>query len=171
MSEISQALLYLHSRGIIHRDLKSANVLLDGERLEEAKAKLCDFGLARTKEDLEKGVFTMTSGIGSPLWMAPEVTRGDKYNSQADVFSFGILLWEFLFERKPYDHLDSITNIQIRVATDENLRPILPKEEEMEERNIKEKKMISMMKKCWKQDPNERPKMEEIAKFFFSMRE
>jgi serine/threonine protein kinase len=154
--------LYLHGREIIHRDLKSENVLLDGEKMEEERVKLCDFGLSRSKENLEKGAFTMTKSIGSPLWMAPEITRGERYNFKADIFSFGILIWEMFFERIPYDNLNGIGNIHIRVAIHDDFRPEL-KEEEIEKMNPEEKKMIELMKKCWKGDPNERPRMEEVA--------
>ena len=72
---------------VVHRDLKSLNALLDGGD----EVKLCDFGMARTCER----AFVATEHIaGSPSWMAPEVLRGDDFNTRSDVYSFGVILWE-----------------------------------------------------------------------------
>ncbi|EEY53903.1 protein kinase [Phytophthora infestans T30-4] len=82
---VCQALTYLHSLfpPIIHRDLKSRNVLLDGDM----KAKLSDFGIFRERLDR-----TMTACVGTSLWMAPEVMLGERYDVKADMFSFGVVL-------------------------------------------------------------------------------
>ncbi|KAL3661233.1 hypothetical protein V7S43_013842 [Phytophthora oleae] len=81
---IAQAFEYLHgcSSPIIHRDLKSSNILLTNE----LKPKLIDFGVSRGKVD-----FTMTGGIGTPYWTAPEVLEGKRYSEQADTYSFGVI--------------------------------------------------------------------------------
>ncbi|OQR81751.1 kinase [Thraustotheca clavata] len=83
-----QALVYLHSLTpkVIHRDLKSKNVLLD----EKCTAKLSDFGISRLRQ-LEE---TMTAGVGTALWAAPEVFLAKKYNDRADVYSLGVVLSE-----------------------------------------------------------------------------
>lgn len=85
---IANALVYLHSLApvIIHRDLKSRNVLLT----EKLTAKLSDFGLSREFQFDQ----TMTGGVGTLLWTAPEVLRGEKYSEKADIYSFGIVLSE-----------------------------------------------------------------------------
>ncbi|KAJ0399100.1 hypothetical protein ATCC90586_009351 [Pythium insidiosum] len=94
---VAHALAYLHgmSSPIVHRDLKSKNVLLD-ERLD---AKLTDFGVSR-----HKGDSTMTAGVGSMLWMAPEVMVGARYDAKADVFSLGVVLSELDSQQLPYAH-------------------------------------------------------------------
>ncbi|EEY58355.1 protein kinase [Phytophthora infestans T30-4] len=86
---VCQALTYLHSLfpPIIHRDLKSRNVLLDGDM----KAKLSDFGIFRERLDR-----TMTACVGTSLWMAPEVMLGERYDVKADMFSFGVVLSELI---------------------------------------------------------------------------
>uniref|UniRef100_H3G7N6 Protein kinase domain-containing protein n=1 Tax=Phytophthora ramorum TaxID=164328 RepID=H3G7N6_PHYRM len=66
---------------VIHRDLKSKNILLN----EHLEAKLSDFGVSR-----ERITGTMTAGVGTSLWMAPEVMMGGKYDAKADMFSFGV---------------------------------------------------------------------------------
>ncbi|POM65318.1 TKL protein kinase, partial [Phytophthora palmivora] len=85
--QVCHALTYLHSLmpPIIHRDLKSRNILLN----RDMEAKLSDFGISR--ERMER---TMTAGVGTSLWMAPEVMLGERYDDKADMFSFGVLLSE-----------------------------------------------------------------------------
>ncbi|KAK1946321.1 putative serine/threonine-protein kinase/receptor [Phytophthora citrophthora] len=97
---IAQALEYLHGRSspIIHRDLKSSNILLTNE----LKPKLIDFGVSRGKIDL-----TMTGGIGTPYWTAPEVLEGKRYSEQADIYSFGVVLSELDTGKPPY--CDAVT--------------------------------------------------------------
>uniref|UniRef100_H3GC06 Protein kinase domain-containing protein n=1 Tax=Phytophthora ramorum TaxID=164328 RepID=H3GC06_PHYRM len=94
---IVEALAYLHSLNpkVIHRDLKSNNVLLN----EEMEAKLIDFGISRERHGTETH---MTAGMGTSFWIAPEVLRGQDYNEKADVFSFGVVLSELDTNDYPY---------------------------------------------------------------------
>ncbi|KAK1937101.1 putative serine/threonine-protein kinase drkA [Phytophthora citrophthora] len=84
---VARALEYLHTRRtpIIHRDLKSRNVLLT----RQLEPKVIDFGVSKGRLDL-----TMTAGVGTPYWTAPEVMEGKRYTEQADIYSFGVLLSE-----------------------------------------------------------------------------
>jgi serine/threonine-protein kinase TNNI3K len=95
---ICHALTYLHSLAspVIHRDLKSRNVLLN----QALTAKLTDFGISRERLDR-----TMTAGVGTSLWMAPEVMLGEKYGVKADMFSFGVVLSELDVHTMPYTRL------------------------------------------------------------------
>ncbi|KAL3666678.1 hypothetical protein V7S43_008307 [Phytophthora oleae] len=95
--QIAQALTYLHSLSpiVIHRDLKSKNVLLT----EDLDAKLTDFGASRERQEQ-----TMTAGVGTMLWMAPEVMMAEHYDEKADIFSFGVLLSELDLQSLPYAH-------------------------------------------------------------------
>ncbi|GMF17704.1 unnamed protein product [Phytophthora lilii] len=94
---IVKALVYLHSLApkVIHRDLKSKNVLLN----EEMEAKLSDFGISRERHDMETH---MTAGMGTSFWIAPEVLSGQDYDEKADVYSFGVVLSELDTDDFPY---------------------------------------------------------------------
>jgi len=91
--DIAHALTYLHSRGCIHRDIKSHNLLVEPD---SGKLKLCDFGFSRSIET--EDVMTL---CGTDEWMAPEVMLGQRYDSKADVFSYGMVLIEFVTRHKP----------------------------------------------------------------------
>ncbi|EQC40109.1 TKL protein kinase [Saprolegnia diclina VS20] len=91
--DVVNGLIYLHANAIIHRDLKSRNVLLT----QHARGKLIDFGVSR--EAIEA---TMTQGIGTYRWTAPEVLRGKRYTVAADMYSFGIMLSEFATHQVPF---------------------------------------------------------------------
>jgi len=100
--QVCHALVYLHSLQppVIHRDLKSRNVLLN----RAMEAKLSDFGISR--ERMER---TMTAGVGTSLWMAPEVMLGEWYDDKADMFSFGVLLSELDVHSLPYSNVKRIS--------------------------------------------------------------
>ncbi|OQS04937.1 kinase [Thraustotheca clavata] len=98
IQSIVRGLLYLHTFDppIIHRDLKSRNVLMDSK----TGTKLTDFGVSRAASE-----GTMTSGVGTYQWMAPEIINGSHYTVAADVYSFGVLLSEFSTHKVPYTGL------------------------------------------------------------------
>jgi serine/threonine-protein kinase TNNI3K len=93
--QVCHALTYLHSLSppVLHRDLKSRNILLN----HSMEAKLTDFGVSKRRLD-----HTMTAGVGTALWMAPEVMLGERYDDKADMFSFGVVLSELDGHALPY---------------------------------------------------------------------
>ncbi|GMF36269.1 unnamed protein product [Phytophthora lilii] len=112
---VAHALTYLHSLEppVIHRDLKSRNILLN----QMHEAKLTDFGISRERLDR-----TMTAGVGTSLWMAPEVMTGEKYDDKADMFSFGVVLSELDVHTLPYARIKQETqNLHGRQMTDASL--------------------------------------------------
>jgi len=92
--DIALAMNYLHSKGIMHRDLKSHNLLVG----ESWKIKVCDFGLARSAPSDDNSLMTI---VGTNEWMAPEVAMGEKYDQSADVFSYAMVLYEIIARDKP----------------------------------------------------------------------
>ncbi|KAI9981911.1 hypothetical protein PInf_009691 [Phytophthora infestans] len=91
---VARALEFLHSQvpPLIHRDLKSKNILLT----RQLEPKLIDFGVSRGCED-----FSMTAGVGTPYWTAPEILEGKRYTEQADIYSLGVVLTEIDTGRCP----------------------------------------------------------------------
>lgn len=94
--QVARALDYAHSKKIIHRDIKPENIHLDGN----GRAKLMDFGIAKTE-----GVHLTRVGftLGTPFYMAPEQVLGQELTPQADVYSFGLLLFELLTGKRGVD--------------------------------------------------------------------
>ncbi|XP_047049939.1 serine/threonine-protein kinase STY46-like [Lolium rigidum] len=142
--DVSKGMNYLHQNNIIHRDLKTANLLMD----ENGMVKVADFGVARVK--VQSGV--MTAETGTYRWMAPEVIEHKPYDHKADVFSFGILMWELLTGKIPYEYL---TPLQAAVGVvQKGLRPTIPKNAHA--------KLAELLQKCWQEDPAQRPDFSEI---------
>jgi serine/threonine protein kinase len=124
---------------ILHRDLKSDNLLVTGDWT----IKVADFGLSRFRSDKK----TMTQ-VGTPMWMAPEVILGEKYTERADVYSFGIILWEIMTRREPYEDKEAM-QIVLEVVN-KGLRPTIPTE-------FADCPLVPLMRDCWKEEPNHRP--------------
>ena len=97
--QIALVIKYLHSRKIVHCDLKSPNILMD----KNYNIKLGDFGLSRF---IGKNSENIKGRIGTPHWMAPEILLGGKYEYHSDIFSFGMILWEILTGEIPYNNID-----------------------------------------------------------------
>ncbi|XP_011003101.1 PREDICTED: dual specificity protein kinase shkB-like isoform X2 [Populus euphratica] len=142
--DVSKGMHCLHQNNIVHRDLKSANLLMD----ENGVAKVADFGVARVQD--HSGV--MTAETGTYRWMAPEVIEHKPYDHKADVFSFGIVLWELLTGKLPYEHLSPL---QAAVGVvQQGLRPSIP--------SHSHPKLAELLERCWQQDPSLRPDFSEI---------
>ncbi|KAL6998512.1 hypothetical protein U1Q18_008641 [Sarracenia purpurea var. burkii] len=153
--DIARAMDCLHANGIIHRDLKPDNLLLTAN---QKSVKLADFGLAREESVTEM----MTAETGTYRWMAPELystvtlRQGEKkhYNNKVDVYSFGIVLWELLTNRMPFE---GMSNLQAAYAAAfKQERPNLPE-------NISPD-LAYIIQSCWVEDPNMRPSFSQIIR-------
>lgn len=144
LHDVAKGMAYLHEQGVIHRDLKSPNVLIT----EEAEAVIADFGMSKDAV----GTITM-SAIGTPHWMAPEILRGDRYSNSADVWAFGVIIFEVASRQLPYVGISPIVIMQ-RVAH-ENLRLSLPP-------NSCDESVRSLMADCLAEIPADRPSFDQI---------
>eukprot|EP01083_Nonionella_stella_P241375 842968_1 len=150
----AQGLDFLHlcEPPILHRDLKSANILLD----RHFDPRLADFGLSR-----EKVMTTMTAQTGTFQWMSPEVIAGKHYTEKADVFSFGIILWELCCRKIPYE---GKTGFQVSLAVVQNkARPEI-------DRQLCPSDWSSIMQACWSEDATSRPSFDKVVKILKRMR-
>ena len=99
MCELLDALDFAHEAGIVHRDIKPANVMLDGQ----ARVKLADFGVARVQDDRSAAEKTQAGTmVGTPAYMSPEQITGGSVDRRTDIFSAGIILYQFLTGEKPF---------------------------------------------------------------------
>ncbi|KAL5543706.1 hypothetical protein UlMin_007490 [Ulmus minor] len=142
---------YLHSKNIVHFDLKCDNLLVNLKDPLRPICKVGDFGLSKIKRN------TLVSGgvRGTLPWMAPELLNGssNKVSEKVDVFSFGIVLWEILTGEEPYAnmHYGAI----IGGIVNNTLRPTIPSHCDSEWRTL--------MEQCWAPNPAVRPSFTEIA--------
>lgn len=86
----------MHRMKIVHRDLKSANCLVN----KHWTVKICDFGLSRA---MTGAPMQDNSSAGTPEWMAPELIRNEPYNEKCDIFSMGVIMWELCTLKRPWD--------------------------------------------------------------------
>ena len=98
---VARGMHYLHSRSppILHLDLKSPNILVD----EKWRVKIADFGMSRVR--FSTLASARSEFHGTPEWMAPEMLRAEPYDERADIYSFGVVCWELLTARTPWDDL------------------------------------------------------------------
>lgn len=149
--DVAFGMEYLHSKNIVHFDLKSDNLLVNLRDPHRPICKVGDLGLSKVKCQ------TLISGgvRGTLPWMAPELLNGSSslVSEKVDVFSFGIVMWELLTGEEPYADLHYGAIIGGIVSN--TLRPPVPESCDPEWRLL--------MERCWSAEPSERPNFTEIA--------
>ena len=153
--QVAEALHYLHSKNIVHRDVKPQNVLLmsmEPRDLTAANvhAKLCDFGISRRHWN---GRVQMTMGIGTPHYLAPEMRAGDaRYDESVDVYSFGIMLNVLLSREEPFAHMSLADVLRNDIEARPNIGKFVPPQ------------LRELVRQCWAQKPDGRPSMLDVIK-------
>uniref|UniRef100_J3NE67 non-specific serine/threonine protein kinase n=2 Tax=Oryza brachyantha TaxID=4533 RepID=J3NE67_ORYBR len=145
--DIARGMNYLHhsSPPIIHRDLKSSNLLVD----KNWTVKVADFGLSRLKRET---FLTTKTGKGTPQWMAPEVLRNEPSDEKSDVYSYGVILWELVTQKIPWENLNSMQ--VIGAVGFMNHRLEIPSETDPQ--------WTSLILNCWETDSQLRPSFQQL---------
>lgn len=144
--DVAKGMEYVHRLSLIHRDLKSDNLLIFGDK----SIKIADFGVARIEVQTEG----MTPETGTYRWMAPEMIQHRPYTHKVDVYSFGIVLWELITGMLPFPKM---TAVQAAFAVvNRGVRPTIPDDCLPVLREI--------MTSCWDANPDVRPSFSEIVR-------
>jgi hypothetical protein len=169
MLQIAEGMQYLHDKQIVHRDLKSSNILVDPVDCSGKgylRVKVADFGLAKIKA--ASATYSLqTQNVGTTRWMAPELlTSSDqresseptpqelRYPFMVDVYSFAITCSEILTGDSPFHELrERLSNLRERVK--DGLRPQLPASVPP--------RLVSLIQRCWDAEASKRPKFSEIC--------
>lgn len=170
---IASGLQYLHSRGIIHGDIKGQNVLLDGV----LRPLLCDFGMTKTVGSEHDATSTAMKGAGSMRWMAPEVLNGASKTLKSDAYAFGMTIVEVCLNRVYADFTESVlitfmnkivtglvpfprlTPYQLVLALHNGDRPAFDPLERLDQNFVVLWRLAEM---CWDSNPTKRPSAVQI---------
>ena len=145
-SDVAHGMKHLHDHDVIHRDLKSPNVLLSSEWV----AKLCDFGCAR-----ELTHTITTDQTGTYRWMPPEIMKKAtaRINKKCDLFSYGMVLFELFAHEVPYSDLEN--EVDVLKSVTEGKRPPIPPS--------LPPYLHDLLRSCWEEDPHLRPTFNDFV--------
>ena len=145
-SDVAHGMKHCHDHDVIHRDLKSPNVLLTSEWV----AKLCDFGCAR-----ELTHTVTTEQTGTYRWMPPEIMRNfsARINKKCDLFSYGMILFELFAHKKPYSDLEN--EVDVLESVKKGKRPPIPPS--------LPPYLHDLLRSCWEEDPHLRPTFDDFV--------
>ncbi len=164
MLQVAEGMNYLHQNRVLHRDLKSMNILVKYNDDRHVYAKVADFGLSKIKE-LSCTYSNLPMDLGSTRWMAPELfpdldhngcssspSESLKYHFKVDVYSFGMVCYEILTGCVPFFNF-KLTDLRKRIK--DGLRPDMPEQ--------CPKQLSNLVKACYHRDPKERLSFPDIC--------
>jgi len=154
--DAAKGMNYLHSSDppVIHRDLKSPNLLVD----KHWRVKVCDFNLSRV---LEEQAVVSSLAASNPRWLAPEILSGRGYSFSSDVYSYGVIMWELLAWKLPWH--DCGPWQVVKLVTDDRTRPPVPAGADLPTPPFPgQPAYVQLMNDCWQHDPEKRPRFAEI---------
>ncbi len=135
---------FLHEAGILHRDLKTGNLLVD----DNWRVAVVDFGISRMID-----LSMSKKSVGTPIYSAPEILWGKSYSFSADVYSFAFVIWELVSREVPYkQHKQAFI---INGVCNDNMRPPEPKD--------CPRALWLLIRQCWSQEPTDRPTFTSIV--------
>ncbi|XP_061577968.1 receptor-interacting serine/threonine-protein kinase 3-like [Cololabis saira] len=155
--EVGLGMTFLHSKDVLHHDLKPSNVLLD----DDLRVKLADFGLSRTSVSaLSSSQETQTETGGSYKYMPPEAFNlSYKPRRSFDIYSYGILLWSIINGEEPYPGKIFI-HVKLSIETGQR-----PRVDTLSQKNVDGmKEIVNLMQRCWDADPSKRPPFTDCIK-------
>ncbi|KAF9645725.1 kinase-like protein [Thelephora ganbajun] len=152
LSDVAKGLHYLHSRNVIHGDLKGFNILVDVEH-NQVHARIADFGLAIVTKNLNSIRLTTSQNFQTPLWCAPEVLYGEDPTKESDIFSFAMVMIEIFTGAIPFSGRSVFVAISAIMGGERPPRPAHPTFTD----NLR-----TLMQRCWDQDPRLRPEISEV---------
>jgi len=141
--------LHTHSKPIIHRDIKSLNILIT-RRGQDLLVKIGDFGLAKIRHETSRQS-SSSSSVGTVTWKAPELLKMAKHTEASDVYALGIVLWELATGCEPYEESDESTISAFVIRGD---RLDIPK-------NIP-KSFADLISRAWAHEPSQRPSCSQL---------
>eukprot|EP00942_MAST-04A_sp_MAST-4A-sp1_P007859 g7859.t1 len=156
MFDIAQGMAHLHRQNILHRDLKSLNILID----HTGSALVSDFGLSFAKDLASMSTKSKSrTGLGSARWMAPEYLRGDsyQYNEACDMFSYGVIIYEIVTRKLPWSTLGE-AQIIAQVAYNHRrpeLNPFITDDKAFDD--LISAGIKAVLSNAWDREPNKRP--------------
>jgi serine/threonine protein kinase len=156
--QICRSLREAHSLGVIHRDLKPANVYLIEHGDEKDFVKVLDFGLVKNIDDTKGEDLTQTGlFMGSPKYMAPEQIRGEHVDARTDIYALGIILYEMVTGKVPFDRPNSVNILMAHVN-----EPV-PRLRDMKPDIVVSEPLEATIYKCVEKNPDDRYKsMDEV---------
>jgi serine/threonine protein kinase len=144
LTKIAEGLIDIHSVDIVHRDLHSGNIFFN----EYKYPRIGDLGISKSATESTDN----KENYGIIPYMAPEIFQGQKYTKASDIYSFGMIMWEFMTARRPF--WDRNHDIELIIDISDGLRPPIV--------THAPEGYIELMKECWHSDPDKRPQATDL---------